>query len=134
MRNQGARAPRRRGAEHQRGDVLPLADELAHGFDRLTLADDDRRLDPGLVEDFADRRADDALDPQALLLLDRRLDAAELHEILRLDDSQHLDPAVGLGRAAGGKAQRDARLFAVVDHDQISAFLFVGPHSPKTLR
>ena len=83
--------------------------------------DDDGRFDPGFVEHFADRGADDALDAQALLFLDRRLDAAPLDEILRLDDRQHLDPAVGLGGAAGGEAQRDARFGAVVDHDQIGA-------------
>ena len=62
-----------------------------------------------------------AFDAQALFFLDRRLDAAPLDEILRLDDRQHVDRAIGLGRAAGGEAQRHARLRAVVDHDQISA-------------
>ena len=41
----------------------------------------------------------------ALLFLDRRLDSAELDEVLRLDEAEHLDPAAGLGRAAGGEAQ-----------------------------
>ena len=85
------------------------------------------RLDSRLVEDLADRGADHAFDAQALLFLDRRLDAAELDEVLRLDDPQHFDPAVGLGGAAGGEAQRDARFRAVVDDDQIGAF-WLGPH------
>ena len=84
-------------------------------------------LDPRLVEDLADRRADHAFDAQPLLFLDRRLDAAELHEVLRLDDPEHFDPAVGLGRAPGGEAQRHARFGAVVDDDQIGAFGFVPP-------
>ena len=45
--------------------------------------------------------------------------------------AQHLDPAVGLGRAAGGEAQRDARLGAVVDHDQIGAFRRSSPMPAK---
>ena len=78
-------------------------------------------------------RADHALDAQALLFLDRRLDAAELDEVLRLDDAEHFDPAAGLGRAARGEAQRDARFRAVVDHDQIGAFGLV-PHAKRVLR
>ncbi len=62
------------------------------------------------------------------------LDAAELHEILRLDDPQHLDPAVGLGGAARGEAQRDPRLGAVVDHHQIGAFRLAVPHAAPVLR
>ena len=92
------------------------------------------RLDPGFVEDLADRRADHALDAQALLFLDRRLDPAPLDEILRLDDRQHLDPAVGLGGAAGGEAQRDARLRAVVDDDQIGALWRSSPMRRQVLR
>ena len=92
------------------------------------------RLDPGLVEDLADRRADDALDAQPLLLLERGLDPAELDEVLRLDDSENLDSAVGLGRPAGREAKRDARFRAVVDHDQICAFERVFPHRNQVLR
>ena len=68
------------------------------------------------------RGAHHALDSQALLFLDRRLHAAELHEILGLDDPQHFDLAIGLGGAAGGEAQRNARFRAVVDDDQVGAF------------
>ena len=78
--------------------------------------------------------ADDSLDAQPLLFLDRRLDAAPLDEVLRLDDRQHLDRAVGLGGAARGEAQRDARLRAVVDHDQIGAFRLALPHAEQVLR
>ena len=132
LRDQRPGIAARRRAEHQRGDVLALADMFAHGFHRLALADDDRRFDPRLVEDLADRGADDAFDAQALLFLERRLDAAPLDEILRLDHRQHLDPAVGLGGAAGGEAQRDARLRAVVDDDQIGANLCsLPPWLPK---
>jgi hypothetical protein len=56
-----------------------------------------------------------------------------LHEILRLDDSQHLDPAVSLGRSARGEAQRDGSFGAVVDHDQVRPFEIV-PHSKRLLR
>ena len=86
----------------------------------------------GFVEDLADRGADHAFDAQPLLLLDRRLDSAELHEVLRLDHAQHLDPAARLGGAARGEAQRDARFGAVVDHHQIGAFFRCGPHAPPS--
>ena len=112
----------------------PLADIVAHGLHRLALLDDDLRFDSRFVEELADRGADHALDAQALLLLDRRLDSAELHEVLRLDHAQHLDPAVGLGGAARREAQRDARLGAVVDDDQIGAFVRRVPHAPRVLR
>ena len=92
------------------------------------LADDDVRFDSAFVEDLADRRADDAFDPQPLLFFDRRLHSAELDEVLRFDDSEHLDAAVGFGCAAGGEAQCNARLGAVVDHDEIGAFDLV-PHA-----
>ena len=95
---------------------------FAHGPHRFALLDDDVRLDPDFVEHLADRGADDALDAQPLLLLDRRLDSAELDEVLRLDDSEHLDPAAGLRRAPRREAERDARFLAVVDHDEIGAF------------
>ena len=78
--------------------------------------------------------ADDPFDAQALLFLERRLDAAPLNEILRLDDRQHFDVAVGLGGAAGGEAERDARLGAVVDDDQIGAFGLAFPHRTQVLR
>ena len=110
------------------GDILATADMLAHRFDRLTLANDDRRFDPGLVEHFADRRADDAFDAQALLFLERRLDAGELDEILGLDHRQHLDPAIGLGGTASSETQGDARFRAVVDDDQIGAKIVWCPH------
>ena len=74
------------------------------------------------VEELADGRAHHALDAEPLLLLDRRLDSAELHEVLRLDNSEHLHAAVRLGRAARGEAQRDPRFLAVVDDDEIRAF------------
>ena len=57
-----------------------------------------------------------------------------MDEILRLDDRQHLDRAVGLGGAARGEAQRDARFRAVVDHHQIGARHISFPLSAKTLR
>ena len=78
--------------------------------------------------------ADDAFDAQALLFLDRRLDPAPLDEILRLDDRQHLDRPAGLDRPPRREAQRDARLRAVVDHDQIGAFRLVVPHAAAVLR
>ena len=86
---------------------------------------------PAFVENLADRGADHALDAQPLLFLDRGLDSTELDEILRLDDSEHFDPAVGLGGTAGGETQRDARLRAVVDHDQIGAFARLPPCAPS---
>ena len=108
-------------------------------YSRTTLAGsplriDDRRLQAGLVHDLADGAADDSLDAQPLLFLHRRLDAAPLDEILRLDDRQHFDLPVGLDRAAGGEAQRNARLGAVVDHDQIGAFRLALPHAEQVLR
>ena len=51
-----------------------------------------------------------AFDPQALLFLDRRLDATPLDEVLRLDHREDIDLAAGLGGPARGEAQRDARL------------------------
>ena len=69
-----------------------------------------------------------------LFFLDRRLDAAPLDEILRLDDRQHFDPAIGFGGAARGEAQRNARLVAVVDHDQIGAFRCRAPPWQRVLR
>src|SRR5688500_825689 len=119
---------RRRGSEHQSRDVGALADVLADRFDRFALADDDRGFDPGLVEDLADGRADDAFDAQALLFLEGFLDSAPLEEILRLDHCQHFDPAFGFGGAASGEAKRDARLGAVVDNDQIGPQNVVRPH------
>ena len=41
---------------------------------------------------------------------------------------------LGLGGAAGGEAQRDARFRAVVDDDQIGAFRLVVPHARQVLR
>ena len=132
--HQGARAPGRRRAQHQRRNLRPFADIVAHGLGRFALLDDDMGFDSGLVEQFADRGADHALDAQLLFLGHRLLDATELHEILRLDDSQYLDPAVGLGGAARGEAQRDPRLGAVVDHHQIGAFRLAVPHVTLVLR
>ena len=125
--------PARSGAEHERMHVLACADELTHSLHRFALADDDFRLDPAFVEDLSDRRADDSFDAQALFFLDRGLDTPELHEILRLDDSQHLDPPVGLGRSTRGEAQRDGSFGTVVDDDEISTFRIV-PHSKRLLR
>jgi hypothetical protein len=79
--------------------------------------DDDIRLDSRLVEDFPDRRADHALDPQALLFLNRRLNPAELNEVLRLDDPKNLDPATRLRRPSRSETERHARFRAVVDND-----------------
>ncbi len=128
--HQRARVAARRRAQHQCRDLFTLADIFAHGLHRLALLDDDLGFDPALVENLADRGADHPLDAQPLLLLDRVLNPAELDEVLRFDDPQHLDAAVGLGRAPGGEAQRDRGLGAVVDHHQIGAFRFVGPHVP----
>jgi len=62
-----------------------------------------------LVEDLADGAADHAFNPQPLLFFDRIFGRHQnCHEILRLGDPEHFDPAIGLGRAAGGEAQRDA--------------------------
>ena len=82
---------------------------------------------PDFVEDVADAGADHAFDAQALFFLDRRLYAAELHEVLGLDDPEHFDPAVGLGCTPRRKAQRNARFGAVVDDDQVGAFGFAPP-------
>ena len=71
--------------------------------------------------------ADHAFEAESLFFLDRGLDAAELHEVLRLDDSEHFDAAVGLRGATCREAQCDARFRTVVDHDEIRAFGF-GPH------
>src|SRR5262245_16535285 len=90
MIDQQARLPAGRGAEHQGRDVLRLADDVANRFCRFALANDDVGLDSALVEDFTDRGTDHALDPEALLFLDRRLHGTELHEVLRFDDPQHL--------------------------------------------
>src|SRR6185295_18945122 len=133
MVDEQPRRPARRCAEYKRMDVLALPDHLAHRLHRLTLTNDDVGLDPAFVEDFADRGADHAFDPKALLFLDGRLDSAELHEVLRFDDSQYLDPAVGLGRAARREAQRNRGFGAVVDHDQVGPFEIV-PHAKRLLR
>src|SRR4029079_1958538 len=102
-------------------DVFALADELTNGPHRLALADDDVRFNSAFVEDLADRGADDSFDTKALLFLDRRLDSAKLHEVLRLDDPQRFDAPVRLGGAARGEAQSYGGFDAVVDHDQVGA-------------
>ena len=89
---------------------------------------------PDFVENFADGGTDDPFDPQPLFFFHRRLDSAELNEVLRLDDAEHLDPPFGLARPAGGKAQCDARFGAVVDHHQIGALQLVFPHVLQVLR
>ncbi len=111
-----------------------LADIFADDLGRLAAADHDRRLQAGLVHDFADGAADDSLDAQFLFFFHRRLDAAPLDEVLRLDDRQHLDQPVGLDRAARREPERNARLRAIVDHDEISAFRLALPHSEQVLR
>ena len=95
---------------------VALADIVAHGLDRLALADDDFGFDPALVDDLADRRADDAFDAQPLLFLDRRLDAAPLDEILRLDDCRapRSAPSVlAARRAAKRSATRASALSSI---------------------
>ena len=72
-----------------------------------------------------------ALDPKLLLFLDGRLHAAPLDEILRLDDCEDFDIAIGLDGAPRREAQCNARFGTVVDHDQIGAFRLVVPHEPK---
>ena len=127
----GHQRPRRsagRGAENQSSDILALPNQFADDFDRLALADDDVRLDPRGIDNLADGRGDRGFDAQGLLFLDRRLDAALLDEILRLDDCQHFDRALGLGSAPRGEAECDARLIAVVDHDQIRPFVLIAPN------
>jgi hypothetical protein len=129
---QAARLPmlvpaRARSLRGRRSSASSLIEIFPHRLDRLALAKDDRRLDARLVEDFADRRADDAFDPELLLLFDRRLDPAPLDEILRGNEREHLDRAVSLGASAGGEAERHARLWAVVNHDQIGAHSLI-PH------
>ena len=66
-------------------------------------------LMPGFVHDFADRSGDARLDAQALLFLDRGLNAAPLDEVLRLDDRRALRPRRrswrrGAQRSAGPRA------------------------------
>ena len=100
---------------------------------RIALLHDNVRVDPRFVQQLADRRADHALDPQPLLFLYRRLDAPELHEVLRLDDPEHLDAAARLARATRGEAQRDAGFRAVVDDDQVGALQIVS-HVERLLR
>src|SRR6185312_11098168 len=105
MDDQRPRAPAWRRSEHKRRDLVTSVEIVADRPYHLALLDDNIRLEAGFVQDLADRRADHAFDPEALLLLDRRLDPAELNEVLRFDDSEHLDSAPGLGRAPGGEAQ-----------------------------
>ena len=85
---------------------------FAHRPHRFALADDDVRLHSRFVEDFADRRADHALDAQPLLLLDRLLHPAELDEVLRLDDSDTsiLPLVLAARRAAKRSATRASAL------------------------
>ena len=129
-----SRVSARRGAEHQRRHFLATLEIVANRPHHLALLYDDIRLDSGFVEDLADRGADHALDPHPLLLLDRLLDPAELNEILRLDDSEHLDSASFLRCPPRREAKCDARFGAVVDDDQIGAFGLRFPHAPQLLR
>lgn len=89
---------------------------------------------PDFVDDLADRAANDFLDAQALLFLERCLDAAPLNEVLRFDDCQHLDVSVGLDRSPSRELKGDARFRAVVDHDQIGPFGLAFPHVTQLLR
>jgi hypothetical protein len=117
IRDQGTRVAVRRCTKNERSNLFATADIVANGSYGLALPNDDLGLDSGFVEDFADRRADDALDPKALFLLDSGLNAPELYELLRLDDSEYLDATTGFGSAPRGEAERDARFVTVVDHD-----------------
>ena len=103
------------------GDILARADMAADRGDRVALPDDDFRGDARSAHDLADRRGNDPFDPQPLLFFNRGLDTAPLNEVLRLDHGQYVEIALGLGCTARGKAQRDPRFRAVVDHDQVSA-------------
>ena len=60
-------------------------------------------LNTGRVHDFADCGGNAGLDAEALLFLNRRLDAAPLDKVLRLDDREHFHRTAGLGRAPGGE-------------------------------
>ena len=132
MSDKRPRVSARCRAEYQRcnfvasGQVIP---DRPHGVPML---DDDIRLHSRLVENFSDRRADHPLDPQALLFLDRGLHAAELNEILRLDDPKDLDSSARLRRSPRGETERHARFRAVVDDDEVDAFLIV-PHLAGTV-
>jgi len=118
----------RRCAQDERSNFRALADIVPDNSRRFAASDHDRGLQARLVHDLADSAADDSLDPQFLLFLDRRLDAAPLDEILRLDHGQYVDLATGLGGTARGEAQRDARFGTVIDHDQIGSR---HPSSPR---
>ena len=65
---------------------------------------------------------------------DRRLDAAPLNEVLRLDDGEHFDETVGLDRAPRREPEGDARLLAIVDDDEIGTFRVVCSHDEQVLR
>jgi hypothetical protein len=108
----GSRVSRRSGTEHQGGNVAARADVGAHRADRLAFLDDDHRLDPCRIDDLADVGSDACLDPQSLLSLDCRLNAAPLDEILRRDDCKHFDRSAVLTarRAAKRNAMRDSAL------------------------
>src|SRR6185437_7207626 len=79
MDDQRTRAPARRRAEHQGGDLVAPGQVIADRPHDLALLDDNIRLEAGFVQDLADRRADHPFDPETLLLFDRRLDPAELN-------------------------------------------------------
>ncbi len=68
--------------------------------------------------------------PVARFLLDRRLHAAESHEILRRDEGEDVDGAVGLGRTARGETEGDARFVGLVHDHQVDAHLFLAPVRP----
>src|SRR3954466_12502663 len=121
VRHQRPRASAAGGSEHERIDFLPRPDEVSDRSHDLSLANEDIHFDARLVENFADSGTDHAFDPEALLFLDRSLHPAKLYEVLRLDDSKHLDFAARLGGPAGSEAERDARFRAVVDDDQVGA-------------
>ena len=117
-------APRRDQSTH----FLSFADELgANSSYSFALANYDLGLHSGLVEDFANGGADHTFDAEALLFLDRGLNTAELNEILRFDNAEHFNAAIGLCCPARGEAQRDARFRAIIDHDQVNALRLI-PH------
>ena len=94
-------------AEHQRGNVVALLEELGHDLHRIALPDDDRRLDPGFLHDRAGGLDEHRFGAQPRFLLHRRLDAAPLDEFLGCGISARISTPPPV-RAARRAAKRSA--------------------------